>query len=90
MAPVAQPGGALLVVALRDCADPLDGVAGDGRHLLRGFPLGEQPEHLPVAAGDRIAGVLITRGQFLRAQVWVDHELFWHTSIIHQDWVLGV
>ena len=87
MAPVAQPGGALLVVALRERADPLAGVAGDGRHRLRGLSWGELPAPLSGASGGRLSGAPRARGQFLRAQVQRDPRSFGHTSSIHQDLV---
>jgi hypothetical protein len=56
MAPVAQARWAVLVIALGHSAHLVGRVAGDRGHPFRGQALGEQPDHLPLAARDRVFG----------------------------------
>jgi hypothetical protein len=69
MPPVPQAFWPMRVVALGDAADPVDGVPGHHGHLRRGAPLGEEPDHLPVAARDRILGRTIAALQDIKQKV---------------------
>jgi hypothetical protein len=87
MAPVTQPRGAMLVISLGDGAHPIRRQTGDGCHVFGGQPLGEQPDHLPVAARDELFGSAIPLFQFRNRKVGLYRKSFWHIPIIHPDLV---
>ena len=72
MTAIAEARRTVSVVALGNGAHPVGRVAGDGSHLLRGAALGEQPDHLPVAARDRIPGGAIASLQCVKREKWLD------------------
>lgn len=61
MAPVSERRRTTVVVAVGEGTDPGQRVAGGGGDLCRGCALGEEPDDLPVAAGDRISRLSIAR-----------------------------
>ena len=87
MATSAEARGAVWVVTLGHGAEPFDAVAWAGRHLFRGAPLGEEPDHLPVAARDRILGRARASLQIVHREMGLHRQSFGHTPIIHKDLV---
>ena len=88
MAMVAESSRAALVIAPHQRANPVDGVAGDDRHLLRGQALRQEPDNLPVAARHGVSRAAIPHRQVVDRDMGSDRESFWHARIIHQDLVL--
>jgi hypothetical protein len=54
--PVVHPARTLLVIASRNLADPVAGIAGAVGNLFGGLPTGEQPQDLPPAAFMLLSG----------------------------------
>jgi hypothetical protein len=69
---VAQASGTIPAIALGKGAHPVGRVAGDCRHLRCRLALGQPPEDLPVAAGDRILSGAITALQHVKREMGLD------------------
>lgn len=79
----------LLIVAPHEDMDPIETVAGDLGHLSAGFPLSEQPEHLPVALLHGISGLAITGFELFFAQIRVDCRMSSYIIIIQRELISG-
>jgi hypothetical protein len=88
MPPVADAHRAVAVVAPDDCGNPTGGVAGGGDRGGR-FAAGEQPDNLPLAAADGIAGAAIARLDFGNDEMVGDAPWPTHCSSIQPDSVLA-
>jgi hypothetical protein len=74
MATIAEARGTVLVVTLGHGTDPFDAIACTGRHLFRGAPLAEEPDHLPVTARDRLLGRAIAPLQIVNREMWLNRK----------------
>src|SRR5947207_6024943 len=72
-----------LIPAAHNLAHPARAISQQSGHLLGGFALLEQPEHLPVRAFHRIAGLAVPLVQCFCCQFRLHFDSFCHTSIIH-------
>ena len=72
MTPVAQARWSVLVIALGHSAHSVGRVASDRGHPFRGQALGQQPDHLPVAAHDRVFSGAIASLQFVNREIWLN------------------
>jgi len=73
MAPIPQPLKPPSVVPAQHLANPLPAISGNLGHLRARLPLGQQPHHLNLAAGDRIARLAVVALQRLHAQMLGNH-----------------
>src|SRR5947207_2615293 len=72
-----------LIPAAHHLAHPACAISEQSGHLLGGFALLEQPEHLPVRAFHRIAGLAVPLVKCFCCQFRFHFDSFCHTSIIH-------
>jgi hypothetical protein len=82
---VAHSVGSSLVVAARDPADPIGGVAPHPRNGGSGQPTRQQPEEVPAAALDGIVGLAIALIQFVLGQIRMEADAFWHAPVLQQN-----
>ena len=85
MGAIAHCRGTVRVVALGQLADPIGRIAGALGHLARRLPAREQPEDLPPAALMGLMLAAIASLSFIRREVGVEGDIFWHPLILQHS-----
>jgi hypothetical protein len=73
---------------MRNCAHPAETVYGDLSNLSGGFPVGQQPDDLPMAALHRVFGLAVARFKLVGTQMGVHIDWSFHNRDIPQDLIL--
>jgi hypothetical protein len=87
MAVVAQGLRSSFIVAMGDGADSTQDIASVFDDLLRRFALCQQPDDLPMTAGNRIFRFVILLLDLFETQMRFDRQTFLHDTSIQQEMV---
>src|SRR5215831_15243290 len=72
------------VVAARDLANPIGGIAGHMRDGGRGESTRQEPEEVPSTAFDGVMGLAIPLMQLVVSQVGMEVDVSWHAPVLQQ------
>lgn len=84
MAPVSHAVRAVGVVPSGDLANPICRIAGHGGYSARRQSTAQQPQNVPAAALNRVAGVPIPAMKFVVGQMGFEMDASWHACVLQQ------
>jgi hypothetical protein len=80
----------LVVEAARDSANPVRRIPGHLGRYIRGMPLREQPEDVPMAALGALAGATVAAFQLVHAQFRRKLDVSWHDPFYNGSTLIGM
>jgi hypothetical protein len=84
VSPILHALGTMLIIAAGDLADPVGEIARHRRNCGRREAAAEQPQKVPAAALDRIAGASITTCQFLSCEMGLEANTSCHPHVLQR------